>query len=206
MEESLEAAAGLEAKHAEEPDHAQGHRHRFYWLKSASPFHFVDFWLCRSEGVELFLHPVRQGVLPLFDREGILQSRTGDDGRLRAEFAAKITASEAKFWTFGRLMVEKSIRRGHFADAVFQYHQRILYPLIEAVRAVHAPLRQDFGPRYLAQDLPDEVRAQIEELFAVKDAGRILVLLDRAEELFAHYGGIRREGAPRAVDEKDGGP
>jgi hypothetical protein len=59
---------------------------------------------------------------------------------------------------FGRMIVEKSVKRGHFTDAVFQYHHRVLLPTIEVIRAVYSLLRQDFGQRYFVWDLPDDIR------------------------------------------------
>ncbi|NKB70006.1 MAG: hypothetical protein GKR89_23270 [Candidatus Latescibacteria bacterium] len=187
VEEALKKVSEIELMYSKPAD-GSGHRQKFYRLKNASPHHFIDFVLFREEGLEPFLHPERNGrSLVLFDRAGIVATDPDNNQKLRPEFAARIKDIEFKFKMFGRVLVERSVARGHFTDAVFQYTHRILYPTIEVVRAVHSPLRQDLGPRYLVWDVPEDIRMEIENLHKIKDTDHILVLLEQAENLFARY-------------------
>jgi hypothetical protein len=159
IENALKKISEIELMYVVPKSPTYAHRHRFYRLKNALPFNFVDFWCLQKEGLEEFLHPVRQGIGPvLFDREGIVESHRGSDQELLEGFSERIKDIEMKFQMFGRMIVEKSVKRGHFTDAVFQYHHRVLLPTIEVIRAVYSLLRQDFGQRYLVWDLPDDIR------------------------------------------------
>jgi hypothetical protein len=61
----------------------------------------------------------------------------------------------------------------------------VLTPLVEVLRAVHDPERQDFGLRYTDIDLPSEIYATLERIVSPS-----LANLSEAEALF-----------DRAVDE-----
>lgn len=91
---------------------------------------------------------------------------------------------DIKICMFGRPIVEKSIMRGHLSDAVYHYNQRVLLPIVEIARALYSPMRQDFGQRYLAYDLPERLRKVIDELHMIQILEHLSSQLNRAEMVF----------------------
>lgn len=184
-EKSLNDLSEIEFRYIAPKSNKYEHRQRFYRLKNASQYNFIDFALFQDQWFDEFLHPVRHGKgCVLFDRTNSIEFKEVDQISLVKEFSKRLRDIDIKFYMFGRPIVEKSIMRSHLSDAVYHYNQRVLLPIIEFARALHSPLRQDFGQRYLAYDLPKSLRTKIDELHIIQSLAHLSSQLNRAEMLF----------------------
>ncbi|MEZ4237670.1 MAG: nucleotidyltransferase domain-containing protein [Myxococcota bacterium] len=145
-----------------------GHRQRFYQLTALPETAMLDLCVMRRDRLGPFLDPVRHGrPLVWFDRAGALVPT--DDPDLEEALRRRRLQLRDRARVIGHLP-GKALARGHLVEAVDGLHKHLLGPLVELLRARHAPRRQDFGLRYLDADLPPEVVARLQPLVFVADA------------------------------------
>lgn len=156
-------------------------RQRFYRLRGEDPHLFVDFCVIPRSELSPYLDPARHGQpRVLFDRTGVLVPK-----RETPELDVRLRRAVARFRFFARVMIERNVGRGKIVELAGAWLSFVIAPLVEVLRAVHDPERQDFGLRYTDIDLPAEVYARLERITAPS-----LANLAEAETLF-----------DRAVDE-----
>jgi hypothetical protein len=107
-----------------------------------------------------------------------------NNAELQSTFQERIPHIKSEFSLLARILVERAILRNRFAEAVYFHHTRVLNPLIEILRAKHSPSRQDFGVRYMNWDFPDDIRQQVDNLYAISNFQDLRDNLDKAEKLF----------------------
>jgi hypothetical protein len=156
-------------------------RQRFYRLRGEDPHLFVDFCVIPRSELAPYLDPIRHGQpRVLFDRIGVLIPK-----REVPELDVRLRRAVARFRFFARVMIERNVGRGKAVELAGAWISFVLTPLVEVLRAVHDPERQDFGLRYTDIDLPAEIYAALERIVSPS-----LANLSEAEALF-----------DRAVDE-----
>ena len=163
-----------------------GHRQRFYRLERAGPHLLVDLSVMRADRLDPWLHPGRHGTpVVLFDRTGALEDVPESiDDDLTARFDTRLQQSVVRFRLMARTMVERSVGRGKTVEAIWAWQGFVIGPLVEVLRARHAPERQDFGLRYTDLDLPPRVYHRLAELVLVGSLPDLVMKLRRAEKLF----------------------
>lgn len=161
---------------------------RFYKLKTASPFHMLDVILLTEEDLPLFLDKQRMGPNPLvlYDELNLIQTiNTPQD--FHESFNEKVNDLQKQFSFLSRVLVERAIKRNRYAEALHFYNTRVIFPLIEILRYRYSPARQDFGLRYLADDLPESVVTIIDDLHRISSFEDLQQNLDKAEKLFKSH-------------------
>jgi hypothetical protein len=159
-------------------------RQRFYRLRGEDPHLFVDFCVIARSEVAPYLDPVRHGQLRvLFDRAGVLVPK-----RDTPELEVRLRRAVGRFRFFARALVERNIGRGKIVELAWAWQSFVLTPLLEVLRAVHDPERQDFGFRYTDIDLPPEIYATLERIVSPS-----LANLAEAESLFERAVGELQE-------------
>lgn len=148
-----------------------GHRQRFYQLHALPETAMVDLCVMRRDRLGPFLDPARHGQPVIwFDRLGAVVPTPDPD--LGPVFDRRLEQLVAR----ARLLAHipgKALRRGRPIEAVDALHRFILHPLVELLRRRYSPQRQDFGLRYLPEDLPAEVVARLEPLLFTADASAL---------------------------------
>lgn len=130
-----------------------------------APIPLVDVSVIELEGErELWaelLTPERHGrALPLHDPHGALAdamaSTRFDAGAHRERLAADLQRVRDRRPLFGPFGA-KELARGRTLDAHAVHQSMVVAPLVSLLGMVHRPLRYDFGPRYLHEELPADV-------------------------------------------------
>jgi hypothetical protein len=161
-------------------------RQRFYRLRGEDPHLFVDCCVIPRSELAPYLDPIRHGQPRiLFDRAGVLVPK-----RDVPELDVRLRRAVARFRFFARAMIERNVGRGKTVELAGAWISFVLAPLVEVLRALHAPERQDFGLRYTDIDLPKEIADALERIVAPS-----LANLSRAESLFdGAVGELVRQG------------
>ena len=150
-------------------------RQRFYRLRGEDPHLFVDFCVIPRSELAPYLDPTRHGQpRVLFDRTGVLAPKADVP-----ELDVRLRRAVARFRFFARVMIERNIGRGKTVELAGAWTSFVLAPLVEVLRAVHDPERQDFGLRYTDIDLPSDVYSTLERIVSPS-----LANLAEAERLF----------------------
>lgn len=164
-------------------EHDASHPHpqleqRFYRVAGTSPFWFIDVCL-QQHGRETIFAPHDPFRL-LFDRSGVVQ--VGEEVIDRAFVAQAAKALEEAWWR--RVLVLKEVNRGRLLEALAYYHKEVLEPLTRLMRLRFCPAKHDYGLKHVRADLPGEVTAELEALYAVVTLADLPAALERAETLF----------------------
>ena len=69
-------------------------------------------------------------------------------------------------------------------EALGYYHREVLEPLTQLLRLRYCPVKYDYGLKHLYADLPREVTAELEELYAVVTLADLPAAVGRADALF----------------------
>ena len=166
------------------PQHFEGITQRFYRNADTGLHWMIDLCVLAAEHRHPWLEPTRHGrLIPLFDHDDVLAPTEPDDA-LRAQLARRLQGSVDRFRMFARTMVERNVARGKRVETLAVWHAHVLRPLVEVLRARYTPLRQDYGLRYLDDDLPADVYAEVVALTEVADLHAVAEALPRALALF----------------------
>lgn len=159
----------------------------FYRLRDAGPHLLVDFCILSNKAPAdaRFLERERHGEpRVLHDPDGLLAPVPLDRAAHEQRIAAKVEDLRRRFPLF-QTMVERNLARGLPVDALHFYMNFTLRPVIDILRIAHCPDRFDFGPRYLAFDLPPQAAAEVERLSFVPDAEGLRARLAEAAQIFS---------------------
>jgi hypothetical protein len=163
-----------------------GHEQVFYRLRDADPHHMVDFVPMKLSAPPptRFLDRERHGVpVVLFDRVDFCATVPMDQPSIEQRRRTRLERIRVTFPLLQPL-VTRAVARGQPADAAYWYMQLTLLPTVEILRMLHAPDRFDFGMRYLYDDLPPEVYAQVCALVFPGSLHAVLDCRARAEAIF----------------------
>lgn len=150
---------------------------RFFWVAGVSPFWFVD--VCLQQHGRETVFPPHDPFRVLFDRSGVIQTTAVTDEVFVAE---AVRALESSWWR--RVLVLKEVHRGRLLEALRYYHHEVLEPLTQLLRLRYCPAKYDYGLKHLYADLPREVTAALENLYAVVTLADLPAALERADTLF----------------------
>lgn len=119
----------------------------------------------------------------VFDKCGVIRYQDVDWEAFRLELCAR--ADElARVFELGRIGVRKGLGRGDYLEALSYYQDGMLKPLVEILRMRHQPTKHDFGLKHIRRDLPVEVVARLEHLFAVSSLADIEAKYPQVDEVF----------------------
>lgn len=169
----LTELVGVRRHHRLSDPTAHGHPQALFMGAGLSDDLAVDLMVIHAETpvARRFLQVERHGrVVPLVDRLGWLEESVVIDREALEIEIDRHLESLAGMHPFQNSLVEKSMARGHWSEALDGYQRRMLRPLCDLMRIEHDPDRFDFGFRYLDRDLPDAERRRLERLAFVPDA------------------------------------
>lgn len=126
----------------------------------------------------------------LFDRSGVV--RTTEEVVDKAFIVQAAKTLEAAWWR--RVLVLKEVERGQRLEALAYYHKEVLEPLIRLLRLRFCPAKHDYGLKHVCADLPGEVTAELEALYAVVTLADLRAALGRADTLFGNTLAALRDG------------
>ena len=172
-------------------------RQRFYRLRGEDPHLFVDFCVIPRSELVPYLDPVRHGQpRVLFDRTGVLVPKRDPP----SDLDVRLRRAVARFRFFSRVMIERNIGRGKAVELAGAWTSFVLAPLVEVLRAVHDPERQDFGLRYTDIDLPSEVYATLVRIVSpsLANLAEAVALFDRAVDELVRQERLPGDGRTRA--------
>lgn len=128
------------------------------------PTRMIDLHLSDLSDQHRYVDVRRHGTpIVLHDPEGLVQLRPDDERAMTQEIADAVAQVRQRRGT-AEWLVNRSLRRGHLAEATELYLRFALTPLVRLLRSRHCPWRHDFGLRYLDRDLPAEVAARVAAL------------------------------------------
>ncbi len=183
--EALEALAPIELMFRMPEPAWHGHSQVFWRLEGASPFHLIDFCVIKRSAEDKFLEPEMHGRPTVhFDKTGVAKPASFDAVAHREALRQRLATLRTVFGLFGRVMVEKEIRRGNGIEAVTYFHGTTLRPLIEVLRMKYAPAQHRFHTRYVYYDFPPDVVKRLERMFFVSDLQELRERLDDAVAWF----------------------
>lgn len=134
------------------------------------PTRIVDLHLSDLADRHRFVDVRRHGrPIVLHDPEGLVVLRHDDDAQLWTSMTEAVDHVRQRRGT-GEWLVNRAIRRKQWAEATELYLRFALAPVVRMLRVQHCPWRHDYGLRYLAEDLGDDLAARVEWLVP---AGRL---------------------------------
>lgn len=146
-----------------------GMAQRFYRLEGASPFLLVDLAVMNRSRPDKDLQPEMHGSVAVrFDKTGATKAEPFDEAAFEKTKQERIERLRA-FVEMFHIFVEKELNRAHPIEAVDEYHQLVLKPLLEMLKLKHWPHHHRFGVRYVYDELPDDVIRRYEPLVFVSD-------------------------------------
>jgi hypothetical protein len=162
-----------------------GHSQVFWKLEKSSPFHLIDLCVMKRSADDKFLEPEMHGRPEVhFDKTGVARPASFDAVAHRETLRRRLETLRTVFGLFGRVMVEKELRRGNGIEAVTYFHGTTLRPLIEVLRMRYAPAQHRFHTRYVHYDFPPDVVRRLERLFFVSDIEELEGRLEEAVSWF----------------------
>ncbi|MEG4283918.1 hypothetical protein QUB68_12380 [Microcoleus sp. A006_D1] len=82
-------------------------------------------------------------------------------------------------------LVKKEIYRGNLVDAIGNYHNWTLLPLVELLGTIYRPHRYDFKLKYFSRDFPVEIVDRVAPLFCIANLEDLAAKQQTAEAFFA---------------------
>lgn len=176
VEAALAEVGGIDAVYRVPEPTWHGHRQAFYQLRGLPESAMVDLCVMRADRLAPFLDPVRHGrPIVWFDRVGAVVPTP--DETLGATFRTRLATLRDRTRLLAHLPA-KAAARGRIAEAADLYQRLLLAPLVEVLRARHDPHRQDFGFRYLPEDLPPDLVARIDALSVPGGPDALVIAID----------------------------
>lgn len=183
VEAALEAIGPIDLRLVVPQPSWHGHWQVFYHIAGTSPYLLIDLVIMQQSNPRRFLEPEIHGRPQLFfDKAGIAVQQPTDPAPMAERIGERIARIGARIDCFAPF-VEKELRRGRSLDALAYYQSILLSSLVEVLRIRYCPWRYDFGMRYLGEDLPPAVHAQVQRLAFVADAQALEGARTRALEL-----------------------
>jgi len=159
---------------------------RFYLLRDAPPYFAVDCAVVAQEGISQFLERERHGEpVVYFDTTGTVRA-TALDVPAHARRIAQRRAQIAQFTPVYALLVRKDLARGRPLEAL-GFYQMLVRSLAELMGMRFRPERFDFGLRYVTNDFPPEVLAQLQSVAFVPDGAALPRKLDQLLRAIAEH-------------------
>ncbi|MFZ5817369.1 MAG: nucleotidyltransferase domain-containing protein [Bacillota bacterium] len=183
VEEALEQVAPIDLRLVLPQPTWHGHWQAFYRMAGLSPYLQVDIVLMKESSANWFLEPEIHGEPQiLFDKKGLVRPVPTDAAAFAERLAKRLPLLEAPAELF-HIFVGKELQRGREVDALSFYQGVLVGRLVEALRIRYSPWRYNFGLRYLREDLPAPVYAQIRSLVYVAGPEELPAKKERALSL-----------------------
>ena len=185
VEKSLETISRIQFRWRIPEPTWHGHSQCFYQLEEASPFLMIDFVVMKRSSPNDFLEMERHGKAAIaFDKANFVVPATLNRRKHFEEMKGRFETLKNNF-DFLQIFVKKEMNRGRLIEAIANYHNYTLQPLIELLGMLHRPNRYDFKTKYFSRDFPPEVIASLSPLYCVNDLADLDEKQRKAEVIFA---------------------
>lgn len=185
VENSLETISRIRFKWRIPEPTWHGHSQCFYQLEDTSPFLMIDFVVMKRSSPNNFLEVERHGTAAIaFDKANLVIPKALNRRQHFEEMKARFETLKNNF-DFLQVFVKKEMNRGRLIEAIANYHNYTLPPLIELLGMLHRPNRYDFKTKYFSRDFPPEVIARLSPFYCVKDLADLSEKQREAEVMFA---------------------
>jgi predicted nucleotidyltransferase len=174
-----------------------GHWQAYYRFTRGSPYLVLDLVVMQRSSKNRFLEPEIHGeARVIFDKEHYTHTPLLDRDALSDTLSQRLNLLYLRFELF-QSNVEKSIKRKNDIEALTDYFNSTLGPLVEVLRILHCPARYSFGTRHIYHDLPQEELSRLEPLFYVTNREDVFNKRATAEDWFREsLARARREYGP----------
>ena len=184
-EKALAEIAEIELKYRVPEPTWHGQSQCFWRLKETPPFLLIDFAVFRRSSRNDFLGIERHGQVPIaFDKANIIVPDPLDVNQHLSQMQARFNQIKILFDLLQPL-VKKEIYRGHLAEAIGNYHNWTLLPLVEILGMIYRPHRYDFKLKYFTRDFPPEIVDRVTPLFCIANLEDLAAKQQIAEAFFA---------------------
>lgn len=166
-----------------EEKHSNCHiRQIFFHLQGTSPFLIVDMCIQSHSRNSWFTRGV-EPVYVLFDKDNVIRFRNINKKQRQKDLQDRVAYLKETFQFF-ELWVQKEILRGHFLEALNNYHTKILEPLIELIRLYYQPLKKDYYLKDISKDVPTEIYEKLQDLFIITSLKELAQKAKKVKTLF----------------------
>jgi predicted nucleotidyltransferase len=186
FEAALESLSEISFKYRVPEPTWHGHSQTFYQLADASPFLVIDFAVMKRSSPNDFLEIERHGnPVIAFDKANLVTPKHLNKKEHFDKMQARFEQLKQIYY-FLQLFVKKEIERGHLAQAITNYQNYTLAPLVELLGMIYRPERYDFrNLKYFNRDFPAEIVAQVELLYCISDLNDLIAKQQVAEQIFS---------------------
>lgn len=185
VETALAEIAEIELKYRVPEPAWHGQSQCFWRLKETPPFLLIDFAVFRRSSRNEFLEIERHGKVPIaFDKANLIVPPHLDANKHFSQMRTRFDGLKIRFDLLQPL-VKKEIYRGHLVDAIGNYHDWTLLPLVELLGMIYRPHRYDFKLKYFTRDFPREIVARVAPLFCIANLEDLAEKQQLAEAFFA---------------------
>ncbi|MGB5961471.1 MAG: hypothetical protein WBG73_12475 [Coleofasciculaceae cyanobacterium] len=185
VEKALSTLAKIKFKFRVPEPTWHGHSQCFYQLEGVSPFLMIDFAVMKHSSSNWFLEVERHGKVAIaFDKANLVIPPALNRNEHFLKMQERLERLKITFDLL-QTLVKKEIYRGHWVEAISNYHAWTLQPLIELLNIAYRPERYDFKAKYFSRDLPTEIVARVEPLYTVVHLAELAEKQQLAEAIFA---------------------
>ncbi|HSF76022.1 MAG TPA: nucleotidyltransferase domain-containing protein, partial [Microcoleus sp.] len=157
----------------------------FWRLKETPPFLLIDFAVFRRSSRNDFLEIERHGKVPIaFDKANLIVPPPLDISKHLSTMQLRFNDLKIRF-NLLQPLVKKEIYRGHSVDAIGNYHNWTLLPLVELLGMIYRPHRYDFELKYFSRDFPRQIVDSVAPLFCIANLEDLAAKQQIAEAFFA---------------------
>jgi predicted nucleotidyltransferase len=159
-------------------------RQKFFHLEGTSDFLIID--LCIQKHSRVFWYRDRfqdEKAKVIFDKKNVIQYKPVNQKKFDKKISEKIKNLEKTFLFF-QVWVRKSIKRKNFLEALGNYHEKVLEPLVTLLRIKHQPTKHNFYLKDISYDIPKNILSELEDLYKVTSIHDIKTKIKKANKLF----------------------
>lgn len=150
-----------------------------YHLKGTSKFFIIDIMIQECSDCPKIKANKK---LIMFDKIGVLSEQEPGPRQLNDYVKTRIENIESNA-SFRSIYLERELERGNFLESVGQYQKFILEKLVETLRLLYCPEKNDFYLKHLSKDLPAEIVSDVEDLYRINTINEIKEKKQKADKL-----------------------
>lgn len=185
VEKTIAEISEIELKYRVPEPAWHGQSQCFWRLKETPPFLLIDFAVFRRSNRNDFLAIERHGQVPIaFDKANLIVPPHLDTNKHLSQMQGRFNEIKILFDLLQPL-VKKEIYRGHLVDAIGNYHNWTLLPLVELLGMIYRPHRYDFELKYFTRDLPPAIVERVTPLFCIANLEDLRAKQQTSEAFFA---------------------
>ncbi|MFH0906341.1 MAG: nucleotidyltransferase domain-containing protein [archaeon] len=183
IEKLLKSLGDLDFAYETEHNHPKI-RQKFFHIKNTSEFFIIDVCVQKHSRVFWYTSNFKdEKIKTVFDKCNVVKFKKLNKKRFEKENKQKLLKLKSTFM-FYQVWVKKEINRNHFLEALFQYHEKVLKPLVELIRIKYEPTKSSFYLKDISYDIPKKYTKILEDLYKINSINDISKKLKKANKLY----------------------